>query len=42
MILKEKAEVYAEKQNLNNVNISGVVRVKIADAYIAGAKENGI
>lgn len=35
---KEMAEEYAAKQNLQNVNISGIVRCKIADGFLAGLK----
>lgn len=39
MTLEEKAEEYAEKQNLQNVNPSGIVRCKLSRAYLAGAEE---
>lgn len=42
MSIEERAEQYAKKQNLENVNPSGIVRFKIAEAYIAGTKENSI
>ena len=32
------AEEYAEKQNLQNVSPSGIVRCKIADAFLKGLK----
>ena len=35
---EEMAEEYAAKQNLQNVNPSGIVRCKIADAFLAGLK----
>ena len=34
---EEMAEEYAEKQNLQNVNLNGIVR-KIADGFLAGLK----
>lgn len=37
MTEEEKAEEYAEKQNLQNVNPSGIVRCKLSEAYFAGA-----
>jgi hypothetical protein len=36
--LEKEAVEYAEKINLQNVNISGVVRNHISQAYLAGAK----
>ena len=36
---EEMAEEYAEKQNLQNVNPSGIVRCKLADAFLAGYRE---
>ena len=35
---EEMAEEYAAKQNLQNVNPSGIVRCKIAEAFLAGLK----
>lgn len=35
---EEMAEEYAEKQNLQNVNHSGIVRCKIAEGFLAGLK----
>ena len=35
---EEMAEEYAEKQNLQNVNPSGIVRYKLAEAFLAGLK----
>ena len=35
---EEMAEEYAETQNLQNVNPSGIVRCKIADGFLAGLK----
>ena len=35
---EEMAEEYASKQNLQNVNPSGIVRCKIAEAFLAGLK----
>lgn len=35
---EEMAEEYAAKQNLQNVNPSGIVRCKIADGFLAGLK----
>ena len=35
---EEMAEEYTAKQNLQNVNPSGIVRCKIADGFLAGLK----
>ena len=35
---EEMAAEYAKKQNLQNVNPSGIVRCKIADGFLAGLK----
>ena len=35
---EEMANKYAEKQNLQNVNPSGIVRCKLADVFLAGLK----
>ena len=37
-MFEKEAEKYAEKQNLQNVNPSGIVRCKLAEAYQKGAK----